>query len=164
MSAVLAFHCTHIGFVDVDSPHDVWIIKTNQHCESVQPAPNSSDHPSSAQSNSKVSATKVISQWELCVWIAEQELARCFTNMFFAGRGTAEQSFQSTTEFQELDGFDDARRGDSSARQLNSVESCLVVRSLTDIPTVLTPTLGTPLLRTREENSGPTSQDNRLSP
>ena len=113
---------------------------------SSQSAAVPSDHPGSAQLDPAVSAAKaVLSQWELCAWTAEQALAHSATNLFLwtvEQPGAAQRSFSSTTEFQKLGRFHDARREDSAVHQLTSVDSWPIVLFLTDIPVALSPTLG----------------------
>ena len=113
---------------------------------SSQSAVVSRDHPGSAQVDPAVSAAKaVFSQWELCAWTAEQALAHSATNLFLwtvEQTGATQRSFSITTEFQKLGRFRDARREDSAVHQLTSVDSWPIARFLTDIPVVLSPTLG----------------------
>ena len=91
---------------------------------SSQSAAVPSDHPGSAQLDPAVSAAKaVLSQWELCA-------KNSATNLFLwtvEQPGAAQRSFSSTTEFQKLGRFHDARREDSAVHQLTSVDSWPIV-------------------------------------
>ena len=134
---------------------DLVVILPPQWTGSLQPDPKdgssqsaaaSSGPSSNAQSDPAVSATRaVVSQWELCAWTAEQALAHSSTHLFLwtvEQPGAAQKCFSSTTEFQMLSWIHDARREDSATHRLTSADSCPVAHFLTDIPAVLSPTLG----------------------